>query len=1267
MKLSFNYYKQLDDVELYLCNPDRRELFPINAYNRNFSLRFNDLSQLEFNVPCKITLSDGTIIEKAEYYDYVETTRLIYATKIGWFRITNVAENDSGAEKFKTVQTESLQCVFKNKGFVSEDRVYKLYDPADPYDTLYDSDNLESIPSVVGQLHKQLGVNLLDEENFTLTDPEVPYEDWTITYISPELYGAELTYRNFTEATTYGYDWMVNDVENAFNVVVLFDFLNLTIQIKTVDEATQKSNLCLSFQNFMKNIEVTEDANDIVTVLSCKGENVDISYINPTGTNYIVDFSYYMDTNGRWMSQALIDALNEWIGLISEDSEAIYAEGQNAYNYYKKEVNEVQKLYQQQAELEEKLNEEELRVIDLENLYNELTVASKDFDSSGVKLKTQALGKLQGVFVAETVKIGDRSLFSESPYRQNPFTLESKVRAFKTAPSLIKSSEEWNGVYSYSDTSGTELKSISELTFDKYNLKYYFIEENVGEPQSYCVLTSKAVVSIETDENGDKKPVTKYECEGFTRYASCSSCDPVYESEEVTNSETGQVTTVEKLTSLNIRLLVHDWLNMHRALYNNLKEYASSDECNISESDWHGYISDYITSDDAAHVAGGLTPAINAHNANLEAVTSKYNLIAYIGSKGADLLKELNCYWIESEYNNENVVAYDNTTSAELIDLAKILKDAGELELSKICQPRYSFSLTADNILKSNEFKDQIEELVLGRVIMVEKEDGIWYTPALLEMSFNLDEGEDMSMVFANKLRLDDWGYTYADMIASASSTSRQVSSNWHNITDYSANKEKIVDLIANPLDSTLRAGMSNNVNQDFVIDRTGILGRKFTESSTTEFENEQLRISNNLLMFTDDGWRTIKTALGKIYYTDDHGDQVTSYGLIADTIIGELMMTERLKIRNSSNTVDIDANGITIKNGSINLGQIGTNDYNFSVSDEGVVNIKNGSIQLGQRPEGNYNFFLSSNGTVEIRSGSISIGVRDPFSRDFNFSVTDTGMVTIKDGAIQLGWDENFQNYNFFVDKNGIKLGLIENNDYNFSVSEDGLVNIKSGSINLGAIGNGDYNFSVSNGGIVNIKSGSINLGYNNNNGTYNFSVSDDGSVAIKTGSINLGNGNFEVTDGGEVTIKKGDIEIGDVNSKKLKLSGGRLDFYQNGELQAVIGGARANENTDIKGTVFALVKGSKWLGFGYQNDDDTFPQGASARMAYIINNGRNLDGYTEKNLFFASARFACPVVLPSPDLGVVRVGDYTGFTGDIEADDATLTFKNGILTMVT
>ena len=48
---SFDYYKQIESPEMYLCNPDQRYLCQITGEDRHMVLRFNDLSELTFTVP----------------------------------------------------------------------------------------------------------------------------------------------------------------------------------------------------------------------------------------------------------------------------------------------------------------------------------------------------------------------------------------------------------------------------------------------------------------------------------------------------------------------------------------------------------------------------------------------------------------------------------------------------------------------------------------------------------------------------------------------------------------------------------------------------------------------------------------------------------------------------------------------------------------------------------------------------------------------------------------------------------------------------------------------------------------------------------------------------------------------------------------------------------------------------------------------------------------------------------------------------------------
>ena len=899
MKLTFDYYHNLEQVDLFLCNPDGRELFPLPGKSRNLTLRFNDLSELTFEVDSKITLSNNTVVD-LEAYDYIQTKRLVYATNIGWFQISGVDEHDNGVVKYKTVKAESYQSVLKNKGFISEERVYCFYNPNDPHDDRYDSTKEDSIPSVLGQWSKQLGVKQALGQG--LSEPATPYDDWTVTYIHSSLFyaGAGSKCRTFKESVTYGYDWMVNDVEEAFEVVILFDFMYKTIHVMTPNEVAQRVNVIYTFNNFMKSVDINEASEDIVTVLNCNGDNCDITAVNPTGTNYICDFSYYMDkTNYRWMSSALITKLEQWKAACDAEKDT--------YTDY---VSQLRSLWLQKTECTTSLQEMSLSLQDLKNAQNKRSVVG-----SGTP------GALCGIVAAENVKtyrtkvngvetvVGGRSIKSGTDYYSTDFTGAKTITAYQYSPTYNAETKKW--VFSGASKRATADSIVADNLSDSNTsgVSYWYFSD-VSDGSSYCKLQSAVTVNKDS-------ATSIYYCGGFDRYIAYSY--PIVE------EGTGVTTYTDS---------VQEWINLRESLVNSLNSTNSS-----------------------------LEASINSVSASLDAISSRLNILSYFASTPA-LLRELNCYWIEGDYTNDNIAVLEETTPEEEIDLANELLDAGYIELSKVCQPRFSFSLESRDATKQYEFKDQMRLLELGKIITIEKEEGLWYYPALLEISLNLDNSEEFSMTFANAMRLDDWGYTYADLISDASSTSRKVSANWQDILAYSKERAEISSLIKDPLDTTLRASFANMVNQEFTVDKNGILGRKKVSETSDEFEDEQVRLINNLLIFTDDNWETAKTALGKIYYTDDDGNQVTSYGLIAETIIGSLIMGERLKIKNTNSTVELGAEGITIKKAD------GT--VVFSAKPDGSLVVRNYASQSSvDSLEGRMD---DAEASIEVQAGQIAL-----------------------------------------------------------------------------------------------------------------------------------------------------------------------------------------------------------------------------------------------------------------------------------------------------
>lgn len=812
MNVSFDYFKNLEDIEFYLCNPDMAEIGAIIATNRSITLRFNDLSEASFEAPKFLIDASGNKVE-SPYYSRIETKRLIKMDKIGWFQIVEATEVEDGYNSYKNVRLESHQTILKDRGIYTENRVYKFYDPEDPTDSNYDAGDEAQLPSVIGQLYRQLGIQIRFSGVNTTSSGS---GEWTIVYIPSEFIYNKNSSSNICRTmkdsdVKYGYDFIVNDVSDAFEVIFDFDILNHTISVKTVDDVTQRTGIYLSFDNLVKTLEVTEKAEDIVTVLNCNGQDINIQPVNPTGMNYIVDFSYYMDeVNHQWMSSGLISRIKQWEAAVNAQKSS-----------YKSLVRELMGLYQEHTELISEANLMSLRISDTE--------AARD------QYITDMEGTAGMPFVCGTVKDGECSGDPNSNYYTTPFSTNGRNTFYNTPPAW----DEENEIFVFPEDGGEE-RTYSAAYTSGY---LYFSCSTTG--RSYGKLFAEA--NVDPDSG-----LASYEVAGFEENAAYQ--DVAY------------------------------WLDLYAKQYDTLKSSVASKESEIESV-----------------------------NTSMSNIASSLNILNYFSSY-PDLYRELRYYWIEGNYENENIACLDSTTLDEELSLAEELMEAGERELSRVCQPRFSFTLTSVNFLSLIEFQEYSSELELGRVITIEKSPELWYYPALTAMSFNLDNPDEFELTFSNAYKLSDWGFTYADLVTSAADTSRVVSSNWTELTSYSKDKEDIEDLLYNPLDKTLRMAQSNMVNQDFVIDTTGILGRKRVESGSTFFEDEQIRIINNVILFTDDGWKHAKTALGKIIYTDEEGDHI-AYGLLAEVVVGSLMMSNTLKIVNEENSILLDEGGITIKN----------------------------------------------------------------------------------------------------------------------------------------------------------------------------------------------------------------------------------------------------------------------------------------------------------------------------------------------------------------
>lgn len=275
MKPRFDAFDKYKQNQMKLCKPNKSVVgFLAQAYDIQLQLRYNDMSELSFSIPQTIDC------KKVEVYDKICSKRLVFVEDIGYFTITSVSEVSDGGISIKNVSCYSLECELNYKKVSLLSGTYKLYDIINPETTI---------------LYKIF--------------KDIP--DWSIGNIDIDLCNK---YRTFDVSDSTIYDFLMNEIENAYECVFNFDTITKTINATATKNISKKTDIFLSHTNLIDNLTIDELSDEIVTALNVFGDGeLDIRMVNPLGTNTIYNFDYYMTED--WISAELIEALTEWKNL----------------------------------------------------------------------------------------------------------------------------------------------------------------------------------------------------------------------------------------------------------------------------------------------------------------------------------------------------------------------------------------------------------------------------------------------------------------------------------------------------------------------------------------------------------------------------------------------------------------------------------------------------------------------------------------------------------------------------------------------------------------------------------------------------------------------------------------------------------------------------------------------------------------------------------------------------------------------------------------
>ena len=288
----------------------------------------------------------------------------------------------------------------------------------------------------------------------------------------------------------------------------------------------------------------------------------------------------------------------------------------------------------------------------------------------------------------------------------------------------------------------------------------------------------------------------------------------------------------------------------------------------------------------------------------------------------SEQLNELSKFIREDELSTQNFVVTDTMTDSERMDMLKEMLKFGQKELRKVSQPQLQFSAEMLNLFEIEEFKNCSADFEPGNYINIILRDDYIVKARLLTIDMDFYHPDNFSVTFGNMNKVKGKNIftdtTKAlDTATSVATTVSFNSSNWNQ-----ANKD--ADDINKALASGLLASIESirTSKSDVTIDDRGIIVSNTPES---KYPDDRIFIGDTQILFSDDDFKTIKTALGRVQYTKK-GVTYNDFGLIAHLVLAGYIAGSVIEgneiiagtitgthINNGNNTFVVDENGYLI------------------------------------------------------------------------------------------------------------------------------------------------------------------------------------------------------------------------------------------------------------------------------------------------------------------------------------------------------------------
>lgn len=461
----------------------------------------------------------------------------------------------------------------------------------------------------------------------------------------------------------------------------------------------------------------------------------------------------------------------------------------------------------------------------------------------------------------------------------------------KIKESTYSDNHVWTGnftITNYSDEEDTAVSSLTNVTVnDEYQV---FVEQKLKKSLSSASDSATNVTDLfKLSLSTFITEIKKYCLSRLTSFHdSCQSCINILIEQGISNKDA--------------------WENQNPDLYANLyqpyydKLLALEAEMKLRDSEIAIVTGTYDGDGDVKVM--GMQIIIDKEKL---AIQDTLNFEKYLG----DLWNDFIAYRREDTYSNDNYIS-DGLNNKELYDNAFEFIKTAQKEIYKSATLQHSITASLKNLLVMKEFEPIVDFFQSGNWIRIRVDDNV-YRLRLVSYSIDYDDLDTLSVTFSDVKKTQNGLSDSDDILQQAESLASSYDNVAHQASQGKKSKQQLEDWVTKGLALTKMKIIDNADNQNITWDSHGLLCKEYLPI-TDDYDDKQLKIINRGLYLTDDNWRTSKAGIGDFtFYNPESGEMEEAYGVIADTLVGNLILSEKVGVYNTQNSITMDEHGLTI------------------------------------------------------------------------------------------------------------------------------------------------------------------------------------------------------------------------------------------------------------------------------------------------------------------------------------------------------------------